>query len=89
MFSKLNIKIIAFKIPLELFLEQLAHINSFQKVNGTNNIRPEDSEKFEDSWKLFFTLKCIFFQKIRAFFSFIEYTTKLLIKFEDLQTEIW
>ena len=27
---------------------QLVHINSFQKANGVNKIRPTDSEKFEN-----------------------------------------
>ena len=42
---------------------QLVHINSFQKANGVNNIRPTDSEK-----------KCIFLSK-SDIFSLIECTT--------------
>ena len=29
--------------------EQLVHTKRFQKANGANKIRPEDSEKFENS----------------------------------------
>ena len=29
--------------------EQLVNTNSLQKANDTNNVRPEDSEKFENS----------------------------------------
>ena len=46
--SKLKI-IIAVKGPLKSDNEHLVHIKSSQKANGTNKIRPEDSEKFENS----------------------------------------
>ena len=43
--SKLKI-IIALKGRLKSFLDK---ISNFQNVNGANKIRPEDSEKFENS----------------------------------------
>ena len=43
-------------------------MNSFQKANDANKIRPEDSEKLEDSWKLISYPKMHIFQKIRFFF---------------------